>query len=283
LAVDFLQVLFDRLSSRMENLAQKVITRGITFETHNPGDNVILGRLAVYNEASAVLNTLGFAEGIHPFTAYLELCRLVGQLAVFTSNRRTPKLPAYDHDDLGTCFYKVRQELDATDLDIVTYEERAFIGEGLRIQVAMDAKWLEPAWQMFVGVQSPLPEAEVIRLLTKQGQLDMKIASSDRVDQIFERGLRGMEFTHASQPPRVLPTMAGLTYFQVNRDSQKGEWNHVQQSLTLAIRVNQNRVVLNPQGNIQGQRVLALKQQGAQAATTMQLSLFLVPGEAKSS
>jgi type VI secretion system protein ImpJ len=283
LAVDILQMLYHHLSSRMENMANKVITRGINFETQNPGDNVLLGRLAVLNEASAVLNTIAFAEGIHPFTAYLELVRIVGQLAIYGSDRRAPKLPAYDHDDLGTCFYRVKRQLDEMDADSAPYEERAFIGEALRIQVVMEAKWLEPAWEMFVGVQTLLPQAEVIRLLTKPGQLDMKIGSGDRVDQIFERGLKGLEFTHAPQPPRVLPVQSGLTYFQVNRDAQKSEWEQVQKSLTLAIRVNQSRLVIGPQGNIQGQRVLDLKPQGTQAATTIQFSLFLVSGVASSS
>lgn len=282
LAVDILQGLFHHLTGRMDNLAKKVITRGITFETRNPGDDVLLGRLAVLNEASAVLNTLAFAAGIHPFTAYLELCRLVGQLAIFTADLRAPQLPAYDHDDLGTCFYKVKRQLDAMDVDIFTYEERAFVGEGLRMQATMEAKWLEPAWQLFVGVQCPLSQAEVIRLLTKSGQLDMKIGSGDRVDAIFERGLKGLEFTYAAQPPRVLPATTGLTYFQVNRDAQKSEWEQVQKSLTLAIRVNQNRFNVGSAGTIQGQRVLSLKQQGTQAATTMEFSLFLVPGDAKS-
>ena len=61
------------------------------------------------------------------------------------------------------------------------------------------------------------------------------------------RGIKGLEFTHAPQPPRVLPNMADLSYFQVNRDSQKSEWAPVQASLTLAIRVNQNRFVVGPQ------------------------------------
>ncbi len=283
LAVDILQGIYHHLGGRMANLASKVITRGITFETRNPGDDVLLGRLAVLNEASSVLNTLAFAEGIHPFTAYLELCRVVGQLAIFTAARRVPRLPAYDHDDLGGCFYKIKRQLDAMDVDIFTYEERPFVGEGLRMQAPIEAKWLEAAWQLFVGVQCPLSQTEVIRLLTKAGQLDMKIGSGDRVDAIFERGLKGLEFTHAPQPPRVLPSMPDLTYFQVSRDGQKSDWDQVQQSLTLAIRVNQSRFTIGPGGNIQGQRVLALKQLGTQGATTMQFTLFVVPADVKSS
>ena len=184
---------------------------------------------------------------------------------------------AYDHDDLGRCFYSVKRLLEEIEPPKDAYEHRAFIGEVLRMQVAMEPKWLEAAWQMFVGVQSSLPEADVIKLLTKAGHLDMKIGSGDKVDHIFEKGLKGLEFTHTPQPPRLLPVTKGLTYFQINRDAQKTEWAQVHQSKTLAIRVNQNRLALNPQGNIQGQRIFALKQQAAQTATDIQFSLYLVP------
>jgi type VI secretion system protein ImpJ len=279
LSEQILQKLYHHLSSRMDSLADKALTRGITFETQNAGDNKLLGRLAVYNEAVCVLNTLAFAKGVHPFTAYLELCRLVGQLAIFRDDHRAPKLPRYDHDDLGMCFYRVRCFLEE-DSDIVAYEQRDFIGEGLRMQVSIEAKWLEPAWQLFVGVRSPLPAAHVIDLLTTPGQLDMKIGSGNRADLMFMRGMEGLEFTHAPQPPRVLPTMPDLTYFQVNRESQKDEWAHVQESLALAIRVNDTRLVIGSSGKLDGERSLALKAHEGHPATSMQLSLFVVSGAA---
>ncbi|MBM3994733.1 MAG: type VI secretion system baseplate subunit TssK [Planctomycetes bacterium] len=281
LSIAVLQAMYHHYSQRADDRAGKVISRRITFETNRPGDQELLGRLMVLNEATAVLNTIAFAEGIHPFMAYLELCRLVGQLAIFKPARRSPKLPLYNHDDLGACFYTVRRILDEMDQELINFEEQGFIGVAKRMQVTMQPKWLEPAWQMFVGVMSPLPQAEVVRLLTKSGLLDMKIGSGERVDEIFARGIKGLEFTHAADPPRVLPAMPGLTYFRVNREAQQSEWAFVLRSLTLAIRVNENRLVLGPAGDIQGQISLSLKQQGAQPATTMRFSLFLVPGETK--
>src|SRR5712692_588982 len=98
------------------------------------------------------------------------------------------------------------------------YKERPFIGAGLRMQVSLEPSWLEPIWQVFVGVQSPLSAEDCIRLITKQGELDMKIGSSDRVDDIFRLGERGLLFSHSVRPPRALPQMPGLVYFQVNRE-----------------------------------------------------------------
>ena len=74
-------------------------------------------------------------------------------------------------------------------------------------------------------------------------------------------------------PPRALPSLPDLVYFQVSRESQQSEWQHVQKSLTLAIRLNPQRIA----GTIQGQRVLTIKT-GAQPAT-MQFTLYLVPRE----
>jgi type VI secretion system protein ImpJ len=152
-----------------------------------------------------------------------------------------------------------------------------FVGEGLRMQVSVERSWLEPVWQMFVGVQSQLPAEKVIRLF-KPGQLDMKIGSGDRVDDIFERGLPGLKFTPVDRVPRALPPATELTYFQVDRESRAEEWANVQKSLTLAIRFNQKRVVVNPQGTLQGQTEVTLLNPSAVPAppTTLKFSLFVV-------
>jgi len=272
---EILQSVYDRIGKKIELLAGQVVTRGITFDSQAQGDPLIFAQLRELNEAYAMLGVLCFAQGVHPLPAYLELCRVVGQLSVFGATRRPPDLSRYDHDDLGGCFYTVKKHIDAL-LNIVvepTYKERAFIGAGLRMQVSLEPSWLESVWQMFVGVQSPLSSEECIRLLTKPGQLDMKIGSSDRVDDIFRLGQAGLKFAYSPRPPRALPALPGLIYFQVSRESQQEEWQNVQKSLTLALRLNENRIA----GSIQGQRILTIKTGGQN--TTLQFTLYVVPQE----
>jgi type VI secretion system protein ImpJ len=274
LATGILQVTYDRLGKKIEQLARQMVSRGISFDTRNPGDAVLVGQLQELNRAYATLEVLAFAEGIHPLRAYLELCRLVGQLAVFHPSRKAPPLPRYDHDDLGGCFYRVKQYLEDIPVEEPSYEERPFVGADLRMQVALEPKWLEPSWQMYVGVLSTLKPEECVKLLTKSGQLDMKVGSAARVDEIFQRGLRGLQFTPCTKPPRDLPSQPGLVYFQMNREAQQEEWQNVQSSLTLAIRLNRERIA----GSIQGQQVLTIKH--GTVTATMQFTLFLVPGAA---
>ncbi len=251
--------------------------RGINFESQATGDRLIIEQVRALNEAYALLGVLAFAQGVHPLPVYVELCRLVGQLAIFGKRvgPRTPDLPKYDHDDLAGCFYAVKQYIDGLldDFGRPEYQERPFIGAGLRMQVTMEPAWLEPAWQMFVGVQSTLTTDECVKLLTKEGGLDMKIGSSGRADEIFKRGLRGLAFTHSPHPPRTLPARPGLVYFQVDRRSQQEEWQHVQKELTLAIRLNENRIA----GNIQNEKILTIKT--SNKTVTVQFTLYLVPQE----
>jgi type VI secretion system protein ImpJ len=275
LKAGILEAIYDRLGKRMESLARQVASRNISFDSRQRGAAMRLAQLDVINEAYALLNVLAFAEGIHPLRAYLELCRLVGQLAIFGESRKVPDLPRYDHDDLGGCFYRIRLYLDQllNAMPVDSYEERPFIGEELRMQVALEPKWLEPKWQMFVGVHTPLSAEECVRLLTRSGNLDMKIGSVSRVDEIFARGEAGLRFAHSPQPPEALPTEPGLVYFQVNRESQQQEWQNVQKTLTLGIRLNQNRIA----GSIQGQRTLTIRM-GTQTST-MDFTLYLIPAE----
>src|SRR5262249_21954724 len=162
----------------------QVVSRGITFDSNAQGDPLLFAQLRELNEAHALLGILVFAQGVRPLAAYLELARLVGQLSIFGATRRPPDLPRYDHDDLGGCFFRVKQHID-TLLNILVepeYKERPFIGAGLRMQVTLEPSWLESVWAMYIGVQSPLDGEDLVRLLTKPGQLDMKVGSSDRVD-----------------------------------------------------------------------------------------------------
>jgi len=277
LAADILQGVYDRIGKKIEILAGQVTSRGITFDSHAQGDPLIFAQLRELNEAYAPLGILAFAQGVHPLTAYIELCRIVGQLAIFGGTRRPPELPRYDHDDLGGCFFGIKHHLDAL-LNIFVepeYKERPFLVAGLRMQVTLEPAWLASDWQMYIGVRSPLEPEECIRLLTRPGQLDMKIGSSERVDTIFRMGEAGLRVVHSPRAPRALPSIPGQIYFQVQRDASPSEWQDVQRSLTLAIRLNERLIA----GNIQGQRVLTIKAGGQ--TTTLEFTLYMLPADSK--
>jgi type VI secretion system protein ImpJ len=110
--------------------------------------------------------------------------------------------------------------------------------------------------------------------MTRPGVLDMKIGSGDRVDGIFEGGRMGLEFTPTPNPPRSLPVQAGLVYFQVNRATKAEEWENVKKSRTLALRVNENRVM----GAVEGQHEIEIRAGGE--PRPIRFTLFLTPRDA---
>jgi type VI secretion system protein ImpJ len=274
---DILQAIYFRVGADVDMLAKQAAKWRITFETTNPGDTVILAQLTALNEAYALLNVLAFAEGIHPLQAYWELCRLVGQLSIFQPERRVPELPHYDHDRLGYCFTRVKQYFDAFQLGPQGCEEEPFVGDMLRLEVPLKSHWLGATYQMFVGVQSSsLKPEEMVRMLQRGGQLKMKIGSAAQVDRIFERGDAGLEFKHVDRPTRDLPVISGQTYFQIARDARRDEWANVKKDLKLGIRLNKDHLVLNDQGNIQGQTEIKIRLTKGEPVP-MRFVLYLVP------
>ncbi len=277
LQADLLQQVFFRLNKKIEVLAAQVTSRGISFDSHTPGDARRMHQLAYMNEGHAVLGHVAFTPGVHPEAAYLEMCRLVGRLAIFGQDARPPALPRYDHDDLGGCFWKLKVYLDALlgEVEEPAYQERPFVGAGLRMQVALEPTWLETGWQMFLGVRSSVTTEDCVKMLTRPERLGMKIGSSDRVDTIFTKGQEGLRFTPCPRPPRDLPSPAAgppsMTYFEVSRESSTNEWAHVAKAKTLAIRVQEQDVI----GSIDGQRTLTIRTAGQ--TNTFTFTLYLVP------
>ena len=279
LSVGILQAIYDRVGRKIEKLAGQAVSRGLSLESLSPIDNLLFSHLRVLNEAYAELTNVAFLEGTHPLPAYLLLSRLVGQLSIFSTTRRPPPIPLYNHDDLGGCFFRLKNYLDDL-LSIVPepdYQERPFVGQGLRMQVALERAWLEKEAQIYIGVQSPLEPDACVALMR---QLDMKVGSSERVENIYRMGEAGLAFAHLPtiQVPQSLPRPQGLTYFQIQRQeagdparrASAGEWPFVERSLSLAIRFNEKLIV----GNIDRQEVVTLRQA---SEMPFRFTLFVLP------
>lgn len=269
-----LEPIYDRIGKKLEFLAEQIVARSISFDSTGQGDRLIFEQLRSLNEVYAPLGVQLFAQNRHPLDTYRTLSEVVGKLAIFDRQRRLPTLPHYDHDDLATCFWRVKHSIDNC-LDVVVepdYSERPLIGAGLRMQVALEPGWLERGKHIYVGVQTTLSVDECERLLTSG--LDMKIGSSTRVDEVFRLGAAGLQFSYCNHPPRSLPTQPGLLYFQIDRGSQSEEWDAVRDSLTLALRLNENLIA----SNVQGERTLSIQLGGK--TTALRFTLYVV-AEAK--
>ncbi len=273
LGLDVVRAIYDVIGQKIEILSEQIVNRGITLASQHPGDLDRILMLSELNRAYATLGVMVFALGVHPFVAYTELCRIVGQLSIFGPQRRLPQIPRYDHDDLQPIFAFVKRQiqllLDA--LPDYEYERVDFVGEGLGMRVTLDPKWLGADWQWFVGVyRGRLPEKECIALL-RAGGLDWKLGSAPQVDALFRFGSEGLQLTPLPQAPRALPTTQGWLYYEVSRGN--AAWQDVLNTETLAMRLKDSLIV--NRDDLQGKKELIVKVGPQQV--NLQFALFAVP------
>lgn len=270
---DIVRAIYDIIGKKIEVLSEQVINRGISLQSQEPGDLDRIIMLSQLNVATTTLGVLAFAKGVHPFIAYTELCRIVGQLSIFDATRRPPEIPRYDHDDLAPIFKYIKAQIERL-IDTVRdyeYEQRYFVGVGLGMQVTLKQKWLNSDWQWYVGVNKGDLSEEICRALLSAGQLDWKLGSSRQVEALFINRMQGVSLTPMARAPRALPLNKDWLYYEVTRGNPA--WNDVQETQTLAMRLKDSLIV--NRGTLQGQQKMVVQVGGQQY--TLQFALFAVP------
>ena len=274
LSLDIVRAIYDVIGEKIEVLSQRVVERGVTLSSQEPGDLDDLFMLNTLNGASGSLRCLAFAAGIHPLVAYTELCRLVGELSIFGERRRPPEIPLYDHDDLARIFKWVKAMLEQLigGRKKLEYEQRFFQGTQRGMQVTIDPKWLHSGWEWYVGVLAENISEQQCRDLLRPGSLDWKMGSSQQVDLIFQHGIPGVRQKELLQPPRALPSRQGWVYYEIEKDPENAAWKDVLATQTLALRFNE-RLISNLD-RLQGQQRLEVSAQGKRSI--LQFALFAV-------
>lgn len=263
--------IYDQLGSTADQFARNMLDRGVAFESGHREDLERIMKLNALNVALGYLTNLPFVRGVHPLVAYLELCRIVGLVAIFRPERRMPEVPKYDHDDLGTCFAAVRRLLDVDpERQQRTYIKRPFVGAGLQMQVRLERDWLGPAWSFYIGVESRLPFNEIDNLLMRR--LDLKVGSSEVVDNIYRAAKAGVKLRAEAAPPREFPG-SGWSYWKVDRSSEA--WELVEKTLNLGIRFNEKQVV----GGIDGEEKVQIRTEDG-SLVGLSFALYAMPAQA---
>jgi type VI secretion system protein ImpJ len=262
----------DVIGKAIEVLSEQVASRRLSFASTEPGDLDRVLMLSLLNACYCTLGVLAFASGVHPLTAYTELCRIVGQLSIFSPQRRPPEIPRYDHDDLARIFRYIRDQilLLLNALPKPQYERRFFVGEGKGMRVSLESTWLGSEWQWFVGMlRGNLPERDCMAILAPGG-LDWKLGSSRQVDGMFERGQESLQLTPLRQAPSALPPAKDWLYFEVLRNN--AAWRDVLETQTLAMRLRDTAIV--NRAELPGQQKIVIAAGGKRIE--LQFALFAV-------
>jgi type VI secretion system protein ImpJ len=271
---DLVRAIYDVIGKKIEVLSEQIVNRGIGLDSRDAGDLDRVLMLSQLNVAYSVLAVLASAQGVHPFTAYVELSRIVGQLSIFSRERRVVDLVSYDHEDLSRIFLQIRLRIEQL-INVVRdfeFEQRYFTGVGLGMQVTLDSKWFNSDWQWYIGVnKGDLTEQECRELLS-QGQLDWKFGSARQVEILFTHRAEGLRLLPVDRAIRALPARQEWIYYEVDR-KESPAWRDVQETQTLAVRLKDSLIV--NRDRLQGERRLMVLLRGKRA--TLQFALFAVP------
>ncbi len=270
----YVRAIYDIIGQKIEVMSQQVINRGIGLDSREPGDVERILMLSQLNAAYGKLGALTFAQGVHPFTAYAELCQIVGQLSLFGAERRVTDLPPYDHEDLHRIFSELRSRIERliTTVREYEYQQRFFVGAGMGMQVSLEPEWFHSDWEWYIGVnKGDLSRQECMELLSA-GQLDWKLGSARQVELLFTQRREGLQLTGIDRPTRALPTRQDWLYFEVPRTDSPA-WRDVQETQTLAMRFRDS-LILN-HDRLQGKQKLFV--QDRRRKVELEFALFAVP------
>lgn len=272
LGLGVVRAIYDIIGEKMSVLGDRAVNRGLTLASQEPGDLEDLMMLMQLNQAYGALGCLAFASSVHPFVAYTELCRVVGQLSIFDETRRAPQVPRYDHDDLARIFKWVKVQIERLlgSRRRLEYEQRFFLGVDRGMQVSIEPKWLQAGWNWYVGVNGAGVSEREIRELLRPGHLDWKMGSAQQVDLIFRHGIPGVTLVDVPQAPRALPTRQGWVFYEVRRDN--AAWKDVLAAQNLAIRFKEE--LISNLTELRGQRKLEVSVQGKRSV--LEFALFAV-------
>jgi type VI secretion system protein ImpJ len=271
---DIVRAVYDVIGQKIDTLSRQLVNRGIGLDSRHPGDLDRIFMLSVLNAAHARLSVLSFANGVHPLTAYTELCGIVGQLGIFSPERQAKPVPQYNHDDLARIFATIRREIEVSINAVREYEfqQRYFVGVGMGMQVSLEPRWFNSDWQWFIGVNKGDLTHQECRELLSAGQLDWKLGSARQVEVLFNRRAEGLILSPVERPIRALPSSQEWMFYEVPRKDNPA-FRDVEETQTLAMRLKDS--LIENLGQLQGERHLTVTVRGRR--TPLEFALFAVP------
>jgi len=176
------------------------------------------------------------AEGrIHPEDFYRVCIMAAGELATFTHpGKRAPKLPPYKHHDLRASFDPVigaiRESLSAVLEQTATSIELVPKKYGISVAMVADKSLLREA-SFVLAVNADMP-AETLRM---QFPPQVKIGSVEKIRELVNLGLPGIQLAALPVAPRQIPYHSGFAYFKFDRNNEF--WAQLAASGGIAIHV----------------------------------------------
>ncbi|HUF27358.1 MAG TPA: type VI secretion system baseplate subunit TssK [Gemmatimonadaceae bacterium] len=168
----------------------------------------------------------------HPCDLFQAMLGLAGALTTFSTTVHPRQLPAYDHDDLTSCFTTLDEMLRELLETVVPATSVSLPLRQVQPSVwatALDEERYLAAPQLYLAVNAPGARADLWPSLPHLA----KVSSADRVDHLIRQALPGVALTHLPQPPTAIPIKVSHHYFRL--DATGREWESIARARNLAV------------------------------------------------
>jgi type VI secretion system ImpJ/VasE family protein len=205
-----LVVQLTRAGFSLENL------RGLQFEQ--------LSRLRTLNRFAGKLPSLAEAPNVAPFTIYLELRELLGELTALHPDRDEFEVAPYDHDNPYLCFSELSSKIRSFLRGAVA---PSFIKVSFELTEGVHTATLEPEHfsrpnEYFLGIKTSEDPRTLARLVENADEFKLMPRS------LATRAIRGVLLKEERFPPLELPAQSGLHYFRLMRQESARNWQQIQ-------------------------------------------------------
>lgn len=204
-----LVVQLTRAGFSLENL------RGLQFEQ--------LTRLRTLNRFAGKLPALTEAPNVTPFSLYLELRELLGELAALHPDRDEFEVAPYDHDNPWPCFSELSTKIRSLlkGVGAPSFIRVPFLPvHGLRT-ATLTAEHFDGPNEYFLGIKTAQDPVTLARLVENPDEFKLMPRS------LATRAIRGVPLKEERFVPLELPSQAGLHYFRLTREGSRS-WQQIQ-------------------------------------------------------
>ena len=224
------QSVTNRLEAKHRFLAAEIAEGKLTVDSEGTTGWQPILKLQILGSFLYLFQQLTRIPRVHPFTVYTEFCRLVGELSMFSGERQLPKVPLYDHDNLGPCFFEITHTLEVLAEKIVAsrYLKVDFkIREDLLV-AELTPEWVAPETELYLLIESDLEEKDV-----KSRIEVMKLGAASDIPLLKQRRLFGLDLDMLKRVPSGLPAREDYFYFSIGKDGPY--WANVVRDRIIAI------------------------------------------------
>ena len=234
-ASEFLMAMVRRLveilSAKSSHFAGKRRQRNQTLAEFGIADVASFWLLYTVNTYLPLIRHAMETRGGHPAELFAGMLELAGALTTFSTDLHPRDLPAYDHADLSGCFgaldEKVRYLLETVVPANYASLPLKLVSPAVYAATIDQDEYLAAA-DWYLAVNAEMRQDELARRIPQLA----KVGSSDRVGQLIQQALPGLELQHVATPPSAVPVKLGYLYFRVGRSGP--DWEGVTRGRTLA-------------------------------------------------